>query len=81
MVVADEEMERFIRAVTNSTTIDYLTPGEINPSMLGKKVRLCGGPLDGLEVTLLKIRGVHRRRALVEIPDLIASVIEIDLSQ
>lgn len=80
MVVPDDEMDRFMRAVKSSSSIEYLQPGEITPSMVGKRVRIVGGALNGLEVQLLKIRGTRKKKAIVEIPNLVAAVVEIDLT-
>lgn len=78
MVVRDEEMERFIRAVENTESLRYYTPGEITPEMRGRAVRIIGGPLDGYEGVLLAARGSKVRRLLVELPDLLTAGVEVD---
>lgn len=80
MVVPDDDMQRFIRATSSESYIESLLPEDIKPGMLGQKVRIQGGALDGMEVTLLKIRGVRKKRAIVEIPGLVAAVVEIELA-
>lgn len=81
MVVPDADMERFIRATSSESYIESLSPEDIKPHMLGKRVRVSGGPLDGMEVTLLKIRGARKKRAIVEIPNLVVAVVQIDLAE
>ena len=43
MTVRNADMERFIRAVDAMNNPCFYTPEEINPDMLGKKVRIVGG--------------------------------------
>ncbi|MCD8388509.1 MAG: UpxY family transcription antiterminator [Bacteroidales bacterium] len=81
MMVRDYDMQRFIRATSSESYIESLSPDDIKPHMLGKRVRVNGGPLDGMEVTLLKIRGARKKRAIVEIPNLIVAVVQIDLAE
>ncbi|MCC8113376.1 MAG: UpxY family transcription antiterminator [Bacteroidales bacterium] len=78
MIVRDEDMNSFIRATTSDAFIQSIAPEEIKPHMLGKKVLVKGGPLDGLEVTLLKVRGAKKKRAIIEIPNLVVAVVRID---
>ena len=55
MTVRNADMERFIRAVDAMNNPCFYTPEEINPDMLGKKVRIVGGLLDGYEGCLQKM--------------------------
>ena len=66
-------MERFIRAVD---AMNY-TPEEINPDMLGKKVRIVGGLLDGYEGCLQKMQGSRIKRLFVELPNLLTATVEV----
>ncbi len=71
IVVRDEDMERFIAVSRNS--IDdavYLTPGEVDLTR-GTRVRLHGGPLDGVEAIYVKLQGKRNKRIVVEIPNVI----------
>lgn len=72
IVVSDSDMERFI-AVSRSGADDaiYLTPGEVNLSR-GTRVRLHGGPLDGIEAIYVKLDGKRNKRIVVEIPNVIS---------
>lgn len=76
MTVGEAEMNSFISVVSASAEPCYYQPGEVNPNMIGFRVRLIGGPMDGQEGRLMKVRGRARKRLYVEIPGIIgASVI------
>lgn len=78
MTVPDAEMERFIRAVGSTESPRYYLPEEITPEMLGRRIRIVGGPLDGHEGSLLTTRGSRVRRLLVELPQLLAVSVEVN---
>lgn len=78
MTVPDADMERFIRAVDGNDTAIYYSLEEITPDMCGRKVRIIGGPLDGTEAPLVKMRGSRIRRILVELPMLMAAAVEVE---
>ena len=78
MTVRNEEMERFIFAVSHSETSIYYKPGEITETMYGKKVRIVGGILDQYEGRLLSVKGMRKRRPLVELPGLITAAVEVE---
>lgn len=77
ITVPDRNMEYFIRAVAGSDEPRYFRPEEITPRMLGKRVRVIGGGLDGYEGRLLSARGSKRRRLLVEIPTFLTAAVEV----
>ena len=77
MTVRDGDMQRFIHAVESSENPRYFTLEEISPGMVGRKVRIVGGPLDGYEGHLLKIQGAHVKRLFVELPNLLAAAVEV----
>ena len=79
ITVPDRNMEDFIRAVASSDEPRYFRPEEITPKMLGKRVRVIGGGLDGYEGRLLSARGSKRRRLLVEIPTFLTAAVEVSL--
>lgn len=78
MTVREEEMNRFMKAVNSSETATYYAPDEITPAMVGRTVRIAGGPLDGMEAPLLKLRGSHRKRIIVSIPALVSATVEVN---
>ncbi len=77
MTVRAEEMERFIFAIRNSESTLYYKPGELTKSMCGKRVRIVGGVLDTFEGCLLSVKGMRKRRLLIELPSLITAAVEI----
>lgn len=77
MVVRDVDMHRFMCAVNASADTRYYLPEEITAAMLGRRVRIVGGPLDGYVGNLLYIRGAHAKRLIVEIPGLITAAVEV----
>ena len=76
-MVRDGDMERFIRAVTETDSSRFYLPDELTPSMYGRKVRIVGGNLDGYEGFLLRMRGSHVKRLLVELPTLLVAAVEV----
>lgn len=78
MTVREAEMAAFIRAVRGTETAPrYYRPEEITPAMLGRTVRVIGGPLDGLEAPLLKLRGARTKRAVVTLPAFLSAAVEL----
>lgn len=77
MTVRDADMERFIKAVEVTNNPCFYSPKEITPDMLGRLVRIIGGPLDGYIGRLLKVRGARIKRLLVELPSLITVAVEV----
>ena len=77
MTVREADMQRFIHAVESSENPRYYTPNEITPDMIGREVRIVGGPLDGYEGNLQKMQGAHVKRLFVEIPNLLAAAVEV----
>lgn len=79
LIVPGRDMERFIRLTSTADKVEYYSPEEIKPSMLGSKIRLIDqGPLNGLEGILLSMRGSKKRRLLVEVPGILAAAVEIN---
>ena len=78
MTVRKEEMNNFIAAVESGGEVRWLRPDEITPDMYGRRIRIVGGNLDGCEGRLLTVRGSRKKRMLVELPMLLAAMIEIE---
>lgn len=78
MTVRDDEMQRFILAVGKTESPLFYKPGEITRAMLGKKVRVIGGLLDGFEGNLLAVKGMRKRRLMVEITGLVTAAVEVE---
>lgn len=78
MIVRHEEMEKFIFAVDNTESPKYYMPGELTASMYGRTVRIMGGVLDQYEGRLLSVKGMRKRRLIVELPGLITAAVEVE---
>jgi len=77
-VINDRDMQCFITAVTNMPVHRYFSADEIKADIVGQKVKIHGGPLDGMEVSLRKLRGTRKKRIIVEIPPkIIMSEVEL----
>lgn len=77
MTVRDKEMQQFIHAVKSTLNPRIYTPTEITPEMIGKKVRIIGGPLDNYEGFLQKLQGSRNKRLFVELPGLFTASVEV----
>lgn len=77
MTVKESDMQRFIHAVESVDKPRYYTPEEISSEMVGRRVRIVGGPLDGYEGHLQKMRGAHIKRLFIELHNLLAAAIEV----
>lgn len=72
LVVADKDMSAFITIARQmEEDIVYHNPDEIQLEK-GDRVRVHGGPFDGLEGTLLKIKGKRSKRVVVKLDGLVA---------
>ena len=49
----------------------------MTPEMLGHRIRIVGGPLDGYEGGLLTIRGSKVKRLLVDLPGFLFAGVEV----
>lgn len=78
MIVREEDMEKFIYAVGQSESAIYYRPGDITQAMYGKKVRIMGGMLDQYEGRLLSVKGMRKRRLIVELSGLITAAVEVE---
>lgn len=82
LVVPDKQMDNFIKIAQQvESDIIYYKPEEITLSR-GKRVKVHGGLFDGLEGTLLKLKGKRSKRIVVRlegITAIAASEIEPDL--
>lgn len=78
MTVRTDEMDRFMYAVRHSQSTSYFQPTELTKSMYGKKVRIVGGALDSYEGRLLSVKGLRKRRLLIELSTLITAAVEVE---
>lgn len=77
MTVRNADMERFIHAVESVGNPCYYTPDEVSADMIGKEVRIIGGPLDGYEGHLQKMQGSRIKRLFIELPNLLTASVEV----
>lgn len=78
MIICEAEMNRFIHAVKAVEEPRYFSPSEVTPAMLGRRIRVVGGNLDGCEGRLLARRGSRKRHLLVEIPSVLVASVEVE---
>ena len=78
MTVPDDEMERFIIAVSTSNNTQYYLPEDITPQMYGRNIRIVGGPLDGYEGNLITTRGSKVKRLMIKLQDFFAAGVEVN---
>ena len=76
LVVPQRQMDDFIAAVESSENPLYFAPDEIDLTR-GTRVRIIGGPMDGRECVLLKVKGARSRRLIVEIPETLYAAVEV----
>lgn len=77
MVVLDNEMDKFMHAVSSTDNYHYYRPDEITKEMCGRRIRIIGGLLDGYEGNLLKVRGSKIKYLLVELGGLLSVGVEV----
>ena len=77
MTVREADMQRFIHAVESTENPRYFTPDEVTADMIGREVRIIGGPLDGYEGHLQKMQGARIKRFFVELPGLLTASVEV----
>lgn len=71
IVVPDRQMEQFIQFVLNDDIEKrFFAPGEVNLAA-GTKVKVHGGPFDGYEGVLVKIKGKRKKQFCLDIPDVL----------
>lgn len=78
MTVRNEEMEKFIFAVSKDKSTLYYKPGELTNAMYGKNIRIIGGVFNGYEGQLLSIKGMRKRRLIIELKGLITVAVEVE---
>lgn len=78
MTVREKDMQRFIQAVSSSATLRYYNPSEITTEMIGKRVKIIGGPLNEFEGRLHKVRGSRIKRLFIELPLLLTASVEVE---
>ena len=74
IIVPDKDMEQFIRVTQDSNEkLVYLRPDEIDLRK-GTRVRIIGGPLDGVEGIFVRVKGSRSKKVVVLVTGLAAVV-------
>ena len=77
IVVPDNQMDDFIKvSCQNQADTVYLRPEEVDLSK-GTKVRIHGGPFDGVEGYFLRVTGKRDKRLVVWVERVIATAVEV----
>ena len=78
LTVRDNVMEKFIEWTNvRQEKITYFTPEELSLKE-GETIRIKGGLYDGLEGTVLRLKGKRNKHIVVQIPGVVFAAIEID---
>ena len=78
MTVRTEEMRKFMSAVNQTDSALYFTPGELTKTMYGKKVTIIGGVFNGYEGKLLSVKGMRKKRLIIELEGIITAAVEVE---
>ena len=77
LVVPDKQMNDFIKVSSQfESDPTYLRPEEVNLEK-GTRVRILGGPMDGVEGVFVKIQGKRNRRLVVSMEGVSAAAVEV----
>ncbi len=77
LIIPDSQMEQFINAVKGSERPIYFTPQELNIDK-GTRIRIHGGPFDGIEGIFMKVKGAKAKRLVIELPNTLAVAVEVN---
>lgn len=75
IIVPDKQMSDFMAVTEKGHDMTFFEPGMINVKA-GTRVRVHGGPFDGIEGAFIKISGKRNRRVVIELEGLIAVAID-----
>lgn len=83
IVVPHKEMDDFIRVNQNSDSPEFISSDSIPSDVRNRKIRVVGGPLDGVEGMLKTVRGSKFKTLYVELPGImtISTVSKFDFIQ
>ena len=72
IVIPCKEMDDFIRVNQNSDSPEFISPDSIPSDVRNRKIRVVGGPLDGVQGMLKTVRGSKFKTLYVELPGIMA---------
>lgn len=77
IIISDKDMDNFIRIThQHESEVTYFRPEELRLGK-GDRIRILGGPLNGVEGVLLKIKGKREKQFVVSIPGIAAATISV----
>lgn len=77
LIVPDKQMTDFMRVAGQyEQSVAYYAPEELRLDK-GARVRILGGPFDGVEGVFMKVQGARARRLIVQIPNTLAAVVSV----
>lgn len=77
LVVPDRQMADFMKVAGQyEENVTYYNPDELHLEK-GTRVRILGGPFDGVEGIFMKVQGGRARRLVVQIPNTLAAVVSV----
>lgn len=78
LIVPDRQMADFMRVAGQyETEVAYYAPEELHLEK-GTRVRILGGPFDGVEGVFMKVEGARAKRLVVQIPNTLAAVVSVE---
>lgn len=77
MIVPDEQMEAFMKALETTQRPVFFAPHELNLTK-GTRIRIIGGQLNGVEGYFMKVKGVRAKRLVVMLPETLAVAVEVE---
>lgn len=78
MAVRNEEMGKIIFAVSKTEAPVYYKPEGLANSMYRKNLRIIGGVFNEYERQLLSIKGMRKKRLIIELQGLITAAVEVE---
>ncbi len=77
IVIRDDVMEAFIKVCKEELEkLQFLKPEEVNLEK-GTRVRVIGGPFDGIEGTFVKVKGSRARKLVISIDNFVSVATEV----
>ncbi len=68
IVIPEQQMQNFIAVASHTEEqLTYFTPEELHGLDAGQRVRVHGGPFDGVEGLFVRVQGVRNRRVVVSL--------------
>ncbi len=78
LTVREKDMTRFIAAVSSDPVPTFYRPEEITANMYGREIHIIGGPLNGYTGRLLSVKGLRKKRLIVELAGLLKVAVEVN---